>query len=382
MKNVFKAGLGGPRYFQALLVLILLTAVFTFSPARAAVGANGGGGGSLTRGSKPTIDEIKKYMAGWAAIRVLGYLYSQDKEKTPTMNPTLLAMAGKISKGLTVEMRTSGPCLNAFKESSIASIYSDVADICFNPNTFIEQKEMPVNRRTFELHLDGLMAHEILHLVQRDHHEKITVQDEEEANTFQEKYLDAAESGQRPVDLKFASLATYAAAVLKISKLTSKPEANDIGFKVAGASNEEAIKLCSLAHNYELYVEPLVLYSTSVIVNNVHLVSMDSDYWLRDDWMWRAAFKSRAEQDFITRRPRGRGDQSTPSFVQIAQMLTGYHCKNSSAFSNYREQTFRSKEEMYNEYRDLMLAQVDFVAQKTLEVFAARFKIDGDGPSK
>jgi hypothetical protein len=380
MKTIVDSGLRGPRSLQASFASIFLTTVFAFSAAFAGPGgkgANGGGGGGPTRGAKPTVQEVADYVKGWASIRVLGYLYSEDYEKTPTFDPTLQRMTEKISKGLKVEIRTSGPCLDASGEAKVASIYSKVADICFNPQMFVEQKEMTITRRTFEYHLDALFAHEILHLVQKDQHQTITEEDERAANLLQERYVDAAEDGHYPGGSDFATLATSAKEALKISQKTFAT-AGQSGFKVRGSNQEEEKQLCNIASNYQTYVQPLLLYSTGVVVNNVHLISMDSDYWMRDGWMWRAAFKSHAEQDFITQRPRGKQYEIMPSFIQIAEKMKRYHCSGSNDFSNFREQTFGSKEEMYNEYRNLMLKQVDFIAKRTLEVFAARFQTLGD----
>jgi hypothetical protein len=386
MKTIVESGSRSPRYLQAFFASIFLTTVFAFSAAYAGPGgkgANGGGGGGPTRGAKPTVKEVTEHVKGWSAIRVLGYLYSEDGEKTPTFDPTLQRMTEKISKGLKVEIRTSGPCLDGSGEPNVASIYSKVADICFNPQIFIEQKEMTITRRTFEYHLDALLAHEILHLVQKDQKVQkgqqptITEEDERAANLFQQKYIDAAEDGHYPGGEDFLSLATSANEALKISRMTLETSRQS-GFKVRGSSQEEEKQLCNIASNYQQYVQPLLLYSTGVIVNHVHLISMDSDYWMRDEWMWRAAFKSSAEQDFITKTPRGKKYEIQPSFIQIAEKMKRYHCFGSNDFSSYREQTFRRQEEMYNEYRNIMLKQVDFIAKRTLEVFVARFQAAGD----
>jgi hypothetical protein len=381
MKTIFESGPRGPRFLQAMLASIFLTTVFAFSPAQAGPsgdkGANGGGGGGPTRGGKPTVKEVTDHVKGWAAIRVLGYLYSEDAQKSPTFDPTLQRMAEKISNGLKVEIRTAAPCLDRSGNANVASIYSKVADICFNPQMFIEQKEMTITRRTFEYHLDALLAHEILHLVQQDQHRVITEEDEKAAYLFQEKYRDAAEDGHYPGGPAFETLATSAKEALKISRMTLET-AGQSGFKVRGANQDEERQLCNIASNYQAYVQSLLLYSTGVVVNNVHLISMDSDYWMRDEWMWRAAFKSHAEQDFITQQPRGKKYEITPSYIQIAEKMKIYHCSGSNDFSNFREQTYSSKKEMYNEYRNLMLKQVDFIAQRTLEVFAARFQVIGD----
>lgn len=346
----------------------LFLATFLFASgavAQSKMGANGGGGGTLRLGKQPTLEELRAELSIGSSIRLLGYLYAHFiGAKNPIVSAQATFMAQKISSGLKIEWRTSSPCLNEAGEAKVASIYSPVADLCFNPKMFLDQKEISLSRYNFQMHLEALFLHEILHLAQQAEHRKISAEDEINAEEWQDSYLESMERNRVTYN-ELNNLAMSANETLRMKN----------PFKVLGENPEEQKALCAHAFNYFQFAEAMVLTSTGIVVNYVHLVGMDSDYWSRGTSSWRAAFKSEKEWDLITLRPRGKAYERTPSFIQIAQKMKRYHCENSEDFSNYAEQTFRSKEEMYNEYRDIMVQQVSLIAHKTAEVMRARFQL-------
>ncbi len=354
------------QFIQKLMLSLAVAFAFTTNLYAAGgsgsgEGANGGGGGGMYLGKKPSTSQVESYLKEMSAIRVRGYIHSLLAGDNFKASKSLLFMSKKIASGLKIEIKNSGPCKDENDDLKIASIHSKMADICFSPSTFVEQKELPVNLSNFEKFVDAIVLHEVLHLAQLQSHAHITVADEVEARKFQGRYLEDAERGLRPTDAEISQIAMAAYQAPKTS----------LGFQVTGDSNA----LCNTALNYMFFVEPLLLFSTGVIVNQVHLVSMDSEYWARDSHAWRAAFTTEEELDLVTRVPRGKKYQLTPSFIQIAQMMKRYHCSGSNDFSNYREQTYGSKKEMYEAYRDLMIEEVDLIAQKTIEVIKSKFQL-------